>query len=157
MAQQIKFNERLITTKDANTGFVYEVKITAGCELLKAEPLKSSLENFGELTIISEWFSDHVECVDDVAVMLQQFSGLISALTGRGHIIATKMNPMHNEDFDGEMELLEDWDGGTIMKMYVADTKVLKSESRIVSYVTGIVRTADNIDLDLAVAPPSMQ
>ena len=144
-------NKKLTSTEAENLGFIYEIRVDGECELFSKEPLKSSLQQVGEMTILSNWFPEHKECAQDAANIMHAFSRLLAVATGKKYIIATKINPLHDLDFNPETAV-DQWDELTVMKMYVADSKILKKNNVIASHILGTVKAAAKINLEQAQA-----
>lgn len=128
-----------------NEGYCYEATVSGACELFKYEPLKSEIKNFGEMEIISKWFSSHQDCEEDAVNMLASFGKLLSIVTRKRYVIATKINPIHDADYDGTQ--YEDWEPEMVMKMYLADKKVLQEEQEIESTVMLTIKAKPKVDL----------
>ena len=138
-------------TFSTNEGFVYNVVVDKSCELFSAEPYRSQLPNVGEISIDSEWFGDHRHCQDDVARLLVSFSHQLRQITGKRYVIATKYNPMHDEDADEVEDLgFGPWEERDVLKMYLADAERLKNENAIDCSVTAVIRADLKVKLDSA-------
>jgi hypothetical protein len=132
--------------ESTNDGFVYDVRVTSECPLLK-----NHFAKFNEMAISSNWFSDDNECIQDAINMLTAFAKKLRPLTGRKYMIATKLNPLHDDEYDKEIDVNE-WDEPTVLKMFLADTEILKEELRIETSVYAIVKVSPKINLAQAQA-----
>ena len=133
-----------------NVGFIFHLKISPKCEIFNMEPLKSSLNNLREIDIVSEWFKEHDLCNDECSNVLVQFANLLKPITKKQYIIASKFNPLHDDnitDFDPSLSQ-EEWTDNMIMRMYLADAQLLKEENVILSRATAIIYAKSKVDLD---------
>lgn len=128
-----------------NEGFIYTVTITKECELFEAEPLKSQVQNFGEMTIESNWFTRHQDCQEDAINLLTSCSKIMRHVSGRKFIIATKINPCHDDDYNQEKDP-DPWDAAIVLKMFLCDSEILRNENRIDGTVTAVVRAKPQIN-----------
>ena len=128
-----------------NEGFFYEVVVSSECEIFNANPVKVEIRNFAEMEIKSKWFSDHIECEEDAFQMLTSFAKLLRTITGKTYVIATKLNPKHEDDYDGSEDAL--WEDVDVMKMYVAEAAALKEQATIISSVMLLIKAKPKIDL----------
>lgn len=134
-----------------NEGFVFNVVIDKTCELFLEEPFKSKIPNAGEISIDSGWFAEHRFCQDDVARLLVSLSQQLRKITGKRYVIASKYNPMHDEEAeDEENDGFGPWEERDVLKMYLADADRLKNENAIECSVTAVIRAQLNVSLDSA-------
>lgn len=134
-----------------NDGFVYEVVADSTFELFQVEPYRTAMPKVGELTIESEFFNDHRLCQDDVSRLLVSLATQLRQVTGKRYVIATKYNPMHDEEVDEEDTGFGPWEEATVLKMYLADAAKLKNDNAIDSSVTAIIRAKQKVSLNSVV------
>lgn len=132
-----------------NEGFIYTVTIDATLELLQTA-WADKLPHAGEITIESEFFLDHVECQDDVQKLMVSLAASLRKVTGKRYVIATKYNPMHDEEAN-EDEVNDPgfgpWEETMVLKMYLADAMRLKHENAIDSSVTVLIKATQKVSL----------
>lgn len=132
-----------------NEGYVYFVQIDISNEFFQSDPIKSIIPKFGEMMIDSEWFADHRECQEDAAQLLISFANHMRRLTGRKYVIATKVNPMHDE-LSKPDESFAPWDETMVLKMYLTDAQRLKEDSVIDSSIMATVKTSQRVSINSA-------
>jgi len=137
-------HENQLPSASIEEGFEYEIRIDKDADLFKVEPFSSDIPNFGEMIIQSEWFDDHAACKDDCSQLLLSLSMATRAVSDKKLVLATKINPMHSPDFDGDLRG-ETWEASWVMKIFVADRVALKEQNLIVSSITGLIRTAPRV------------
>lgn len=143
MLDSMETNSNQLELPSTNEGFVYSILISDD------NPILSSLiPNFGEMMIESMWFADHIECRDDLVNLLDGMKKKMTLATGRKFIIATKLNPMYDPAFDGNLEeYKDDWDDIMVCKCFIADAERYHEEGILDSTILAVIKGEAKVDL----------
>lgn len=140
-------DQELTKSPSTNEGYAYFVQVDITNEFFKSDSTKEIIFNFGEMVIESDWFADHRECQEDAAQLLISFANQMRAITGRRYVIATKMNPLHDETSRNDGSFAP-WDESMVMKMYLTDAARLRADNMIDSSIMVTVKSIQRVDLD---------
>jgi hypothetical protein len=130
-----------------NEGFVFDILIKGSSELFQAEPLRSNVQNVADMTVHSNWYTRHQDCQDDAINVLKSMREIVSSTSGRPHILAIKLNPIHTDASYDVTVNPDQWDQVVVMKIFLCDSEILKKENRIDGHVCAIISAAPRINL----------
>jgi hypothetical protein len=146
--------ENLPNTDNSLTkvGYKYEVKLGKGCKVFSAEPFASKFKNLGEVVIMSHAFDDYQPCAQDCMDLLGNLSNLLQQASDRKYVIASKINPIH-DDLASKNDDRSGWHEQDVLKMFLADAKVLRDDNLIKWEVCATVSVEHTHGVDLRSAP----
>lgn len=138
--------QKSVITDFSNIDFSYEIIVKSNCPMFASEPFKSEMKNLNEMVITSLPFSDHLKCSSELINALSGFMEILERITDIRYVLATKINPMHQENYvESEDNIKEGWDETIVLNIHVADADALNERSTVVSSVSAIVRTSVKI------------
>lgn len=137
--------------------FTYTVRFAGDLRDLVRGPMIEALENTSELVITSGEFTDYDGCIAAVSRLLSSLSSALSQKNGRAYVIVSKKNPIFDDE-NVELESTDGWDRFTVLRLYVADSEILKQQSTLTYLASADVKVSESaIDLIRNYASQSKQ
>jgi hypothetical protein len=119
--------------------YQYDVKILERSPLLRSGRFSKSIENCGEMIIVSKQFDNYNECSENLMHLLSDLAADQSYLDGRDFVILTKTNPQ-----GAAPESTDTWPRTIVYRSYVLDSDLLKN--KIMDYtIVGQVNMGANL------------
>jgi hypothetical protein len=120
--------------------YLYSVKAGFKANMLSKDGFAGAMPGATEIIIRSEAFPTYDSCYASLTKLLSVLGRVEAEISGRSHVIALKKNPLHDEK---STEDPATWDDNTVVRVYVVDSEILKSQSIMKYEIIGQITTQD--------------
>ncbi len=134
--------------------FSYTFTIHNASPILHQTAIADTIPNCAEMVFISAPFSDYGQCFNEVTLLFNKVSGMVSSPQPAA-LILHKLNPRLNNDADGQLNGI-DWSPDTVCKLFLADAQALKKGTLTFSINADVKYDGDLDDL-LTMFQPEQQ